>query len=639
MKINRREFVKIGSLATSGLVLQGNSLAKGIANDSSFATKDELLSLSFELLQSWCRGLIRLQMKDSHFHSINGGIFCPACSRIHGRIGDTVYPFLFLAEKLNDQSYLDAAIKTYDWTENNVSMPNGLWYNDVNVSQWSGTTIFGAISLAEALIHHGHILDKKVYDAWMKRLGNAARYIYEDYDLSQTNINYHVSAAYSMALIGSFFDNKNFKKRGKNLAMESMKYFSPNDMFLVGEGRPRDKVSPKGSWHVDLGYNVEESLPILAMYARHTQDEEVLEPLLASLRTHAEFLLPDGAWDNSWGTRNYKWTYWGSRTTDGCQPAYALMADHEPAFYKVALENTKLLKKCTSGDLLYGGIHYLEHKLNPCVHHSFCHTKAMATILENQDYVENLALPEKITLPREKEYGVKAFPDINTWLVSKGDWRATVTGFDINFHDRIGGHASGGALTLLWHKSVGPLIAASTLTETMWEPGNMQKNMDKVQMPLTPRFELIQNDEFFSNICDFKAQINPSENNKILFNTKSSLVDIAQNKLEGTSVDCELNYEFNGNEVIISGRHNDTQNRKVEFVLPLIASNEEKMEVISDRQIQVDKNGVKVVVESSVPMEVFQDPSQERVFNFVPGMQALPIKINSKQFELKIAVI
>ena len=47
-----------------------------------------------------------------------------------------------------------------------------------------------------------------------------------------------------------------------------------------------------------------------------------LREVIASMRTHMEFMLPDGGWDNSWGTRNYKWTWWGSRTSDGCQPAY-----------------------------------------------------------------------------------------------------------------------------------------------------------------------------------------------------------------------------------------------------------------------------------------------------------------------------
>ena len=37
--------------------------------------------------------------------------------------------------------------------------------------------------------------------------------------------------------------------------------------------------------------------------------------------------LPDGAWDNSFGTRNYKWSYRGSRTSDGCAAGYGLADD------------------------------------------------------------------------------------------------------------------------------------------------------------------------------------------------------------------------------------------------------------------------------------------------------------------------
>ena len=44
------------------------------------------------------------------------------------------------------------------------------------------------------------------------------------------------------------------------------------------------------------------------------------------METHLEFMLPDGAWDNSWGTRSFKWTYWGGRTSDGFMGGYYLMA-------------------------------------------------------------------------------------------------------------------------------------------------------------------------------------------------------------------------------------------------------------------------------------------------------------------------
>ena len=72
------------------------------------------------------------------------------------------------------------------------------------------------------------------------------------------------------------------------------------------------------------------------MYGMLTKDEEMLEFLTHSLREHLEFMLPDGAWDGSFSSRSYKWSYWGSRTSDGCQGAYGLMADRDPIFGEAA---------------------------------------------------------------------------------------------------------------------------------------------------------------------------------------------------------------------------------------------------------------------------------------------------------------
>ena len=83
----------------------------------------------------------------------------------------------------------------------------------------------------------------------------------------------------------------------------------------------------------------------------------MLSKVVASMKTHLEFMLPDGGWDNSFGTRNYKWTWWGSRTTGGCQPAYALLADRDPNFIEAAIRNTKLLDECTVNGVLMGGPH------------------------------------------------------------------------------------------------------------------------------------------------------------------------------------------------------------------------------------------------------------------------------------------
>lgn len=84
-----------------------------------------------------------------------------------------------------------------------------------------------------------------------------------------------------------------------------------------------------------MGYNVEETIPSLVGYALITGDKEALDIMEKTMKVQIEFMLPDGAWDNSWGTRNFKWTYWGSRTSDGCQAGFAALASRgKPCVYK-----------------------------------------------------------------------------------------------------------------------------------------------------------------------------------------------------------------------------------------------------------------------------------------------------------------
>src|SRR5439155_12202788 len=123
---------------------------------------------------------------------------------------------------------------------------------------------------------------------------------------------------------------------------------------------------------------------------------------------------------------NYKWTYWGSRTSDGCQTAYALLADRDPAFATAALRNTQLLRACTRDGLLHGGPHFAGRRVPPCVHHTFCHAKALATVLDHPQPRAVHAGP----LPRESAAGVRRVPDLDLVLVARGPWRATVSGYD-----------------------------------------------------------------------------------------------------------------------------------------------------------------------------------------------------------------
>jgi hypothetical protein len=114
MKTSRRDFLKIGTVASSGLFIPFDSCNSKPNLISQKYNENELLSLSFDLLQTWCKGLISMQITDPKMIGLQGGVICPACARIHGRVGYAIFPFMFMAEQTKDQTYLNAALNVYD---------------------------------------------------------------------------------------------------------------------------------------------------------------------------------------------------------------------------------------------------------------------------------------------------------------------------------------------------------------------------------------------------------------------------------------------------------------------------------------------------------------------------------------------
>jgi hypothetical protein len=647
MYTSRRSFLKISTVAGSGLMLPQSAFSflkeNGHDNETHQPSHqkndaylgDELLDVSYDLIKRWGSTLLTLQINNPALKGLHGGIMCQSCGMIHGRCGDTVLPFLFLAEKTGEQKYIKAALDVYEWMEGNVSMPDGSWVNDVTVSSWKGITVFTSISLVDSLTHFGHLLDSATKAKWENRFRKACDYIYKEFDIHYGNINYPITASYALTLAGKYFNDQKFTDRGRELAHNALQYFTPKDGLLFGEGHPVKDESPKGCYSVDLGYNVEESLPALVLYAKLANDTEVLDAVTRSLKAHMEFMLPDGAWDNSWGTRNYKWTYWGSRTSDGCQPAYALMADKDPAFYKVALQNTKLLNACTHNNILYGGPHYVSHHVLPCVHHMFGHSKALITILLSANQIKRPTTA--LVLPREKTYGVKAFADVQTWLIAKNGWRGTVTGFDQEYSVK-GGHASGGALTLLWHAKTGAIIAGSMTNYQLVEDSNMQRDKDEFSMSLTPRFEIEKNKKKYTNINDLKSATTYKETDKeIIFTSQSDLVDENQvAAIPGSPSACETEYTFTDDACIIKAKClPENANEKARFVLPIISASNEKVTVISPYKLQIQKNDCILHIEANSPIKILET-TNGRIFNFVPGMEAIPLELANNDVEVKI---
>ena len=621
--MKRRNFIQLSTLVGVGLSLP----MSGILNSCSIQGHSlEFKNLISGLLKDWCDGMINVQINNPSNLKEHGALGCPSCSHIHGRCMDAVYPFLYMADVTGDKKYLDAAVLIMTWAENNVSQENGAWTVVPNPKTWKGITVFGAITLAEALHYHGHVLDDATRGSWTKRLERAGQYVHDTFTIDFTNINYGATAIYGLSLIGDVVKREDFKSKSKELAEGVKDYFTKNEGFLFGECKKSSKkLSEKGLHGVDLGYNVEESLNSIVMYALKENDEALLQLVTKSLNSHLEFMLPDGAWDNSWGNRMYKWSYWGSRTCDGSQPAFAMMADKNPAFGTAAVKNTELLKRCTENGLIHGGPGFIEAGIPPCVHHTFTHAKPLAGLLDHWGH-----LPEvnaNTQLPRVTADGIKYFKDLDITLFARGDWRGTVSAYDAEYHYKEDfRQATGASLGILYHNKIGLLCAASMAEYHMVEPYNQQPKPNK-DMALTPRIETFKDEIWFTNLYDLPATTKSEDTNgEITISAQVSLKNKTREIVTDTASVFDLSYKCTNDSLKIKVTSNQNISEPTAFVLPIISPNKEIVTNVSDKEITIKKPEGLVTIKANLPIKI-KDIEGARTFNMVPGVEAIPFEV------------
>lgn len=578
------------------------------------------------LLRDWCDGLLRQQIDEPNDSARHGAFTCPACGFLHGRCGDAVLPLLTMAQRSGEERYLRAALAVAGWMRN-VDAPDGAWTNEVDPGSWKGITVFGAIARAEALAWHGDLLDEATRAAWRERLRQAGEFILRTFTCEYGNINYAAAGSHGLALLGRLLEEPDFGRRARELAHGVLGYLTPGGRLLHGEGRPSDRRtsgrrSAKGCYAVDLGYNVEESLPALLAYAELTSDDEVGAAAEESFTRHLAFMLPDGGWDNSWGTRNYKWSYWGSRTADGCQPALLRLARRRPLFATAAWRNLRLLRSCTHEGLLHGGPHLAAHGVPPCVHHTFCHAKALAAALR----FEGEALEFDLSRPlwREHTAGLVAWPDIATMTAAHGPWLATVTGYDWRYRPEVF-HATGGALSMLWHRQVGLICAASLARYVMTEAHNMQPNPDGEDFCLTPRVELRLGDAWYSNVFSLSSALREGRGpGGLEVQAEAPLVDAEQNAPPTGTAVATLHYRFERARFTMTARLSGEEALPWSLVLPIVSAGDEPVRWLGPRRVAIDKPAGTLLIEANAPL--LRLPSRrERVFSPVGGVQAVPL--------------
>ena len=517
-----------------------------------------------KLFIEWCDGLLGAQITDEE-SPFFGGFSCQSCHFPHGRADNAVYPFVYAYTLTGDKKYLAAAERLFVFRKK-LTLPSGAVQNDFS-SPWQGITAFSAIGLLKTLLYFGDKLPHSLKSDVENCALASARWVHENMVVGfPAYVNYYCAAALVNALYACLYGDEAYRARAEELLAYCLNLFTPSGL-LAGEGKPHDDRSPKGCLPIDVGYVAEESLPCLVHAAALLRDDSALAALTAHAERLLDFMLPDGGWDNSFGVRNNKWTYYGSRTSDGVIGAFAYLAKRNPLFGEAAERTFALLKRCTAGGLLYGGPQYFANGQKPCVHHTFCHVCALADALH-----EGLSETPRTSLPcDEKRVGYKFYPEINTYKIRAGGYAATLTGYDYATHNYTKGaaHAGGGTISLLFKDGAGVVIAGSVYEYIQTEPNNMQlPTGDVTHATLLMRAEYEKDGVRYATCLDNDPEITVfAEGDGVTALVKARFFAASTQAPEDETLCAEFRYRFTPNGVTIGVKKIGDA---VRFVLPVV---------------------------------------------------------------------
>ena len=564
---------------------------------------EELKKLAGNLLSSWCEGLYRHQIRGTGDARVDGAFICPACGKTHGRSADAIYPFMTMYSLSHDEKWLQASESLLDWSEHVVSCADGSYINDID-SKWRGITVFALISYMDALSHHGNIMPESFRTRLEERAYKAASYLAFHDEYKRNNINYPISIALALYMAGVYFNNDAFISKSCEYK-EIIPSVITGSNLIYGEGVPRDMISGRGCRSVDIGYNTEESIPSMVRLAVISNDDILMDLSLKVFQAHMRFMLPDGGWDNSIGTRVFKWTYWGSRTSDGAAAALLMLPDQGQEFVRAAYHNLCLMEKCTYEDLLYGGPDLYIVGESPCIHHTFTHAKIPALILDEHLFPEFDDNAEKPV-----EY-IGYLPEIDTYKVETRGFIATVTGYDWPYMK--GGHASGGTMTLLHGRDLGPILVSGMAEYSIKEANNQQiPSAAQLHECLAPRIETKDGDSIISSVYDVKSEISRDDR---AIHVQGYLSNVDNSR---SSIPYCFDYSFADDAISLKAKIDAGC-----FIIPVVSRQDEAIS-ISGNIISFGR-GFAVAVENGS----FGLPyGERRIFNLVPGLQALKLEIS-----------
>ena len=568
------------------------------------------------LLKRWCDAMVARQLDFPKDRGLDGGMVCSACARLHGRIGDAVYPLVVEWSRTGDTKYLSAARKAVDWCETNMLCSDGAYQNDL-MSPWTCITVFSQIAIGRTVRQLGNGLPSDFRAKLQSIYERQSQWLYDNFRDPRTRkggINYLCSYAEAMAEAGHSLKEPKYLEEARKAVCE-IREFIAKDGLLTGEVVPLKFRTPGRNLDaVDIGYNLEEAIPAMMATAEELGDKSFDSEVVATAKMHLEFMLPDGAIDNSAGCRAGKWTYSGSRTADGVLPLLAMLEKRGVKWARCAAERVVALHARLTGDdgLLYGGLYYRDAGEPACLHHTFTHAKALA------EYVVMTADSPRCgddePMPRERANRIVEFPTMDVKLASIGPWRATFSASDATlFPDQARKMSTGGGSpTLLWHEKAGLMLAATQADFFFVEPTNQQETRkERTILSTTPRLET---KDGFTNVQDFGVKVKSSLGNGVFsYSAEGSLTSLKGEK--GTAFTLGYRLDKSGFSVYAKAA------TPCRYYLPVVGGNDTKISV-SGNEATIERNGVLFLVKASSPLNVRRTERGERSFTTIGGIMS-----------------
>ena len=160
----------------------------------------------------------------------------------------------------------------------------------------------------------------------------------------------------------------------------------------------------------------------------------------------------------------------------------------------------------------------------------------------------------------------------------------------------------------------------------MVEPYNQQPQPGD-DIALTPRIETFMGEDWYTNLFDLPATTESKDTNGVI--TIGSVVSLKNQRREmvaDTASEFQLTYKCSLDKLEIKVKANEEIRQPTAFVLPIISANNEELRQVSQSKYTIKKPEGVVAIDANRPIKI-KDISGDRVFNMVPGVEAIPFEI------------